>query len=470
MSVRELERLRTLESVAAKRITQQKAAGFLGLSTRQVRRLQQRFATKGPGGLISVRRGRPSNNRLPLGLRDQVLSLVREHYSDFGSKFAAEKLREVHGLCVSVETLRQWRIAVGQWRPKKSRELKVHPMRERRFSEGEMIQIDGSPHAWFEDRGPSCTLLVFIDDATSKLKYLRFVPSETTVAYAEGLRWYISQYGRPVSVYSDRHSIFKVNMPEAVDSLGITQFGRMAETLAIEHIHALSPQAKGRVERANQTLQDRLVKELRLAGVSTMDAANEWLATHQYQDCFNRKFAVPAHLPDDAHRPVLHTTEELELVFAHQERRVLSNSASCQYKKTIYQVKKPSLRHRGSPVIICEEANGTITMLYQSKALPYLCYRRGAARPTPVGSKEINLRVNEAIITQRSNPRWKPPVDHPWRQTITKTRHTVRKEQANATTKKHSKPPCAPSFALRAHSGAQLPKADISTLHEYRTF
>jgi hypothetical protein len=217
---------------------------------------------------------------MPPEQEDKIINIIKEKYFDFGPTFAGEKLIENHGIKVSNEKLRQIMIKNKIWMPKKIKAKKLHQMRDRRPREGELIQIDGSPHAWFEDRGESCCLIVFIDNATGKIKELRFCNAETTNDYFAVTKSYIKKHGIPRSFYADRHSIFKINTKElsskAIDkNEGLTQFGRAMQTLDIELIYAMSPQAKGRVERANQTLQDRLVKELRLAGINNIEEANE---------------------------------------------------------------------------------------------------------------------------------------------------------------------------------------------------
>ncbi|STI46588.1 putative integrase/transposase [Escherichia coli] len=260
MSHKELHRLQ---------IIQEQAAARIGISIRQVKRLVQRYRNEGPSGLVSHRRGKRPNNSFSTEFRATVISLLKGRYADFGPTFACEKLREIHGLSLSVETLRKWMIEEGLWRERRRKIARIYQRRMRRPSYGELIQIDGSPHDWFENRGPRCTLIVFIDDATSALMALRFVPAETTRAYMETLRGYLNDHGVPLALYSDRHSIFRVNNPEREGEL--TQFTRAIKTLGIEPIHANSPQAKGRVERANQTLQDRLVKEMRLQNISDIE-------------------------------------------------------------------------------------------------------------------------------------------------------------------------------------------------------
>ena len=277
MTQKAIDRLSVIQQVVNRQLRQREAAVQLGLSIRQVKRLVARFRQEGPPGLVSRHLGRRPGNALSKAVRQEIMGLVHERYADFGPTLACEKLVEQHGYRLSVETLRQWMIAEGLWKPKKRKAARIHQRRPRRPCPGELVQIDGSPHDWFEGRGPCCTLIVFIDDATSKLMALHFVPAETTWAYLQTLRVYLAKYGRPVALYSDKHSIFRVNYPEREGEL--TQFTRALKTLDIEPIHANTPQAKGRVERANQTLQDRLVKELRLAGISDIEAANAFLPT-----------------------------------------------------------------------------------------------------------------------------------------------------------------------------------------------
>lgn len=264
-----LHRLKVVEAVAEKRLKQGAAAKQLGVATRQIKRLVAAYRREGAAGLVSRRLGQPSNRRLKDAVREQIRALVVERYPDFGPTLAHEKLWEVHRIEVSIETVRQILIELGLWNPKRGKAPRAFQLRERRSRFGELVQIDGSPHDWFEGRGPRCTLIVFIDDATSRLVQLWFVPSETTAAYMLVLRRHLEQFGRPVALYSDRHSIFRIDREDPANGNTRTQFGRALESLEIEGIHARTPQAKGRVERANQTLQDRLVKELRLRGAST---------------------------------------------------------------------------------------------------------------------------------------------------------------------------------------------------------
>ena len=319
MSKREITRLEVMQRLKEKRLTQKEAAQLLGISTRQVKRLWQAYRKKGAQGLVIKRRSRPSNNRLDAGVVQQALDLIKSQYPDFGPTLAHEKLTEADGLALSRESVRKIMIAGQIWKPKRAKEPAAHPMRERRACFGELVQIDGSEHTWFEGRGPKCTLLVFVDDATSQLLELWFVPRETFFAYCEAARHYFERYGKPVAFYSDRHGIFRVNQEQTLGTgSGLTQFGRAMGELEIEIICAHSPQAKGRVERANETLQDRLVKEMRLRGISDLQAGNAYLP--EFREDYNRRFGVLPRSQHDAHRPLL-TQENLAQIFTHQEVR-----------------------------------------------------------------------------------------------------------------------------------------------------
>lgn len=414
LSNQELNRLSIVESVITKRLTQQQAANQLGLSVRQIKRLVRAYRREGVKGLQSKHRGKRPNNAISQTIRQQALALLNQRYSDFSPTFAHQKLTEQHGLVFSVETLRQWMITEGYWQPKSRRKAAIHPSRARRPCLGELIQIDGSPHDWFEGRGPHCTLIVFIDDATSRLMALQFSPAETTQAYMETLQGYCQQHGRPVSLYSDKHSIFRVNHPNKEGE--ITQFTRAIKTLDIEPIHANTPQAKGRVERANQTLQDRLVKEMRLQGINTIEEANAFLP--QFMEDYNQRFAVEPRSDENAHRPLLHTEEELALIFSLHHTRKLSKNLSCQFQNTEYQLQGygNGYRLRGAQVTLCQSFTGDVTILYQGKVLTYQRFSQGR-RPTPIDDeKTVGARVDQIKQQQQQQkPQWKPAVDHPWK-------------------------------------------------------
>jgi hypothetical protein len=323
MSKKEFDRLEVLLGVQSGRLRVADACALLSLKRRQVFRLLGGLKHGGATSLVSKRRGRPSNNRLPEAYRDLALSLVRERYADFGPTLAAEKLAEVHGCTISRETLRGWMIAAGLWVDRRHRLPSPHQPRRRRDCFGELVQIDGSEHAWFEDRAQKCTLLAFVDDATSRLMHLRFVASESTFDYFRATRSCLETHGKPIAFYSDKHSIFRVNAKDAAGGDGATQFGRALTELNIDILCANSPQAKGRVERAFGTLQDRLVKELRLVGISTVEAANAWLSG--FVEDYNTRFGRTPANAKDLHRP-LTEADDLDEILAWREERTLTRN------------------------------------------------------------------------------------------------------------------------------------------------
>src|SRR6202162_569681 len=328
MSKQEFGRLDVLLRVQSGRLRVSDACALIGLERRQVFRLLRGLKQDGARSLLSKRRGRPSNHRLPAEVRTLALSIVRERYADFGPTLAAEKLAEHHGCSVSRETLRGWMIADGLWQDRRHRLPLPHQPRRRRECLGELVQIDGSEHAWFEDRGPPCTLLAFVDDATSRLMTLRFVVSESAFDYFRTTRTYVEEHGKPVAFYSDKHNIFRVNNGEGGNR--VTQFGRALEALNIDIICANSPQAKGRVERAFGTLQDRLVKELRLAGISTIEAANAWVPAFMVD--YNTRFGRAPENAKDLHRK-LTEADDLSEVLAWREERTVTKNLTLHYDR-----------------------------------------------------------------------------------------------------------------------------------------
>lgn len=412
MSARELDRLAILERVESAGLRQAQAAAEMGVSERHVRRLLQRLRRQGRAALASRRRAAPSNRRLPQRLRRRALSLLRERYPDFGPTLAHEKLHERHrdelGAAFSVETLRQWMIAAGLWQGRRRTPARVHQSRPRRPRFGELVQIDGSPHDWFEGRREPCALIAFIDDATSQVTAWRFFEAETTFAYMQCLQRHLRRYGVPLSLYSDRHGIFRVNAKERWALQEDTQFSRALRQLRIEPICARTPQAKGRVERLFQTLQDRLVKELRLQGIDTLERANDFLET--YRESFNRRFAKPPAQAQDAHRPLAHSDRELPRVLSKHHRRTLSKNLVCQFRNALYmvQTRTPSYVMRGARVTLCEAPDGGVTMLYKGREIPYRVYARGEQLPAVAHAKEVAARVDRIVRRQ-------PPPSHPWR-------------------------------------------------------
>lgn len=406
MSKNEITRLEVMQRLKDKRLTQKEAARLLGLSTRQIKRLWRAYRKHGAQGLVSRRRGKASNNRLDAGVVQQALDLIQEKYADFGPTLAHEKLSEVHHLTLSRESVRRIMIEEGIWKAKRAKRPSTHPMRERRACFGELVQIDGSEHAWFEERGPKCTLLVYIDDATGQLGELWFVPTETFWGYCEATRHYVGRYGKPLAFYSDKHGIFRVNQARPLGTTsGLTQFGRAMQALDIQIICANTPQAKGRIERVNQTLQDRLVKELRLRGISDIEAGNAFLP--EFREDFNRRFAVVPRSSHDAHRP-LRETDNLDLILTHQETRTLSKNLTVQFYHRIYQIQsnRPDYALRNAQVTVCENAQGEVTILYQNKPLAYTLYHQAPRQAEVADAKTLDHQIKLP----------KPPApDHPWR-------------------------------------------------------
>jgi hypothetical protein len=418
MSSKELKRTKVMDRLEMGLLTQREAGAELMLTDRQIRRLLQLYRVFGPEGLVSRRRGLPSNRRYGDKLRQMVRDLVGRFYRDFKPGYANEYLRERHDICISKETLRLWMIEDGFWKGKRRRYSRPHQSRERRSRLGELIQVDGSHHDWFEGRGSKCVLLLFIDDATSRIMYMRFVPAETTEAYMMALRGYISRHGRPVALYADKHSIFYVSDKELRESDTLTQFGRVAKTLDVELIPAHSAPAKGRVERSFSTHQDRLIKAMRLLNINTIEAANKFLE-NIYQAKHNKRFAKLPADQKDAHRKVLHSTTELDLIFSCHYTRILSKSLSLQFKKTIYLIKTEGIGYalRGAKVTVCESYTGKITLLRNGKELPYKILQPGTHYSLVEDTKTINSRVDQVIAKQKSTGKWKPAPDHPWRRT-----------------------------------------------------
>ncbi len=412
MSQKEVKRAQVLDSLKEGKISQQEAARQMGVSARQARRLSRRYQMEGLAGLASKKRGRTSNRRLDEPLRTLAAEHIGAHYRDFGPTLACEKLAGLHGIRLSVESTRQIMIGAGYWKPRRGGAVCARPVRERRARFGELIQIDGSPHDWLEGRGPYCTLLVFIGDASGKLTQLRFVPAETTLGYMGVLHDHILAHGVPAALYSDKHSIFRINAKEA-DPEAETQFSRAARELGIECIHAHSPQAKGRVERANQTLQDRLVKEMRLAGIDDMDTANAWLPG--YIADYNRRFAVEPKDASDAHLAYPGTPETLVRILSVQVTKTLSKNLSCQHENKLLQVVTTGtgLGLRGAKVTVHEHFDGSRELLWKRRKLPYSVMDKPQRQSSVTDGKSVNARVDKAMA--RRNTGHKPAPDHPWR-------------------------------------------------------
>ena len=417
MSGKEVSRLEVMQRLKEKSLNQREAAKLVGVSVRQVKRMYKAYREQGAAGLVSQRRGRASNHQLTEATRVQALDLLGSKYRGFGPTLACEKLVEVEGLKISKESVRKMMMAADLWKARRVRKIITHQMRERRPCLGELVQIDGSPHDWFEGRAERCVLLVFIDDATGQLLQLLFVESESFFSYCTAARAYFERYGKPVAFYSDKHGIFRVNMPNSVSGDNLTQFGRAMQDLDIQIICANTPQAKGRVERANQTLQDRLVKEMRLRGISSRAAGNAYLP--EFIADFNQRFGVQPISQHDAHRP-LTTQDDLTRILTWQESRTLSKNLTVQFEKVIYQVQteRPPYAMRKAQVTVCKDAAGNITLLYKQKSLPYTIFYKQVKQAEVVAAKDLDAALQNQRLPHIPAP------DHPWRKFRLSQRNT----------------------------------------------
>src|SRR5216684_9300275 len=436
MSRNELTRLRVLIDVADGRLSVADATGLIGVGRRQIYRLLDGFRAHGADGLISRKRGRPSNRALGSVFRETVLAIVRERYADFGPTLTAEKLSELHGLDLGVETLRQWMINAGLWVRRKDRLKRIHQPRTRRDCLGELVQIDGSEHWWFEDRGPQSTLLVYVDDATSRLMHLKFVETESTFDYFQATREYLEAHGKPLSFYSDKHGVFRVNSTGAVQGRACPCEGRgddpvRAVAARPQHRHPVRQHAAseepapatagGRVERANKTLQDRLVKELRLQGISTIAAGNQLLPG--FLADYNARFGKEPHNPKNLHRP-LSAGDDLTDVFAWREERTVSNSLTLQYDKVLFLLEPNEITRelRRKRVTVIDYPDGRLAIRYRGLDLPYTTFDklRQVSQASIVENKHLGAvlsyirerQIERAEARSQSAPRRQGQVNH----------------------------------------------------------
>ena len=386
-SQEELKRLHVIGKVLERAMKQVRAAEILSLSSRQIRRLAKRVKGEGDRGIVHKSRGKPSNRRMEDKVKARAIKLYQERYKGFGPTLAAEKLLEGQRIQVSDETLRGWLIESGDW--KKSRKRRGHRQwRERKEHCGEMVQMDGSHHDWLEGRGPACVLMGYIDDATGR-GFGRFYEYEGTQPAMDSFRSYIQRYGIPLKVYLDKHTTYKSNGKASLEEelAGIeplSEFERALQELGVEVIHAHSPQAKGRVERFFGTLQDRLVKEMRLRGIGSLEEANLFL--EEYWPAFNRKFAVDSKAKEDLHRPVPRGLK-LGDVLCIKGKRALRNDFTVAYNRRLYQVEDPI---RASDVMVYEGLDGSIRLKHKGRLLKIheiatrpLAKRREPVRPKP---------------------------------------------------------------------------------------
>lgn len=419
MSIKETERITVMEHLIAKRIKQKHAAYQLNLSVRQIRRLKKKYKTYGAAGMVHLSRGQRSNRAIEQKEKDKAIELVKQYYPDFGPTFALEKLVENHRILFGVDTLRKEMIKQNIWIPKKRKIEDIHPYRERRPCIGELIQLDGSPHAWFEDRGSSCTLVAFIDDSTSGIMDGCFVDYEGTWTLFEATEHYLKIHGKPLALYVDKHSTFKINRQATIeeelkDKQVQSQFTRAMDSLGIEVIFANSPEAKGRVERLFETLQDRLVKELRLKGISTKEEATKYFR-EEYIPMHNSKFAVCPKEKANLHKP-LSSSDNLAEIFTIQSQRIVSKDLIVQYKNTRYQL-LPDNGYRytlkKTAIKISEDKNGILTFNYKNIAVPYQIAIKAVHKDKPVQVVSSKEFVERRVYI--------PSADHPWRRAFYST-------------------------------------------------
>jgi len=413
MSNREVDKVKVIQNTIDGRFSWPQAAEILSLSERQVGRLCAKVRKEGNRGIIHGLKGRPSNNRLEEGLGDKAVGLVKQYYPDFGPTFAQEKLFDNHGVRISVNTLRKVMIGAGLYRPKPYKP-KHRKWRERRPCVGMLVQLDGSEHAWFEKRGPKCALLIFIDDATSRILYGRFITVEDTANLMTCAKAYLKLNGRPVAFYVDKDSIYKVNRQadieeELRDETPISQFARAMGELEVQMIFADSPQAKGRVERGFRTHQDRLVKELRLAGISDMAEANKFL--EKYIPKHNAKFAVAPASRGDAHRRLLHA-HKLEGILCTKLNRTVANDYTLRYRNKFLQLApEQAVRVRPGLVVVVEERlDGSLHLRLKGVYLRY----KAIEKPPYRGY----YATNKSKLREMERPpkgSCVPGKDHPWR-------------------------------------------------------
>ena len=412
MSKKELARLPIIHKTMEKRLTQVKAAEMLSLSDRQIRRLIKKIKRGGDIAIIHQNRGKLSPFKLPEAKAKVIIAVIEKKYYDFGPTFAAEKLWENEKIKIGREKLRQLMTANNLWHPG-TKKGEVHQWRERKHYRGEMIQMDGSDHDWLEGRGPRLVLMGYIDDATGEI-YARFYEYEGTFPALDSLRRYITQYGIPFSFYVDRHSAYKTSRQPNLDEdlkgeFAKTQFARALAELDIKIIFALSPQAKGRIERAFGTLQDRLVKELRLAGINAMASANVFLET--YLPKYNSRFAVRPCKQSNLHKAI---TKKLDLdeIFCIKEYRTITNGYTFNWRNRIFLIKRPSITMKKQRVCVMEHFDGEITLKLKGKSLAF----------EEVTAKDILAlaRDQKAVhkLTRKARVYYPKPKAHPWRSFI----------------------------------------------------
>src|ERR1700693_2419752 len=419
LSQEERDRLHLLRELERGELRQVAAAQRMKLTDRQVRRLLQRLREQGDRAVIHGLRGRPSNRKFAVSFQRKVLARVGQRYADFGPTLAAEHLAQ-EGLALSRETLRNWMTQAAFWRPRRQRVKKIHVWRERRASFGELVMQDSSPFRWLEDRGPACQLIAVIDDATSRI-HAQFVEHDTTEENLRTLGGWLRRYGRPVAHYTDKNSIFRSNRPAAISeqlrgARAHSQFGRALQELGIEWIAAQSPQAKGRIERLFATLQDRLVKEMRLAGIASIAAANRFLETRFLPE-WEQRFTVAPRNPRNSHRP-LGRAQRLDEILSVRAVRKVAQDHTVSWEGKLWGVPREEVCAglRGAAVEIEHRLDGSYWLRYRNRYL----HLRPCPKPLPQSATPSSLRLPGLADTtaKRKNkikPKYHVPADHPWR-------------------------------------------------------
>lgn len=401
MNNKEIERLKILEKVRLKELTQVTAAKMLDIGDRQVRNLLKRVKVNGNKGIISRKRGRSSNHQLPRELKEKCISLIAEHYFDFGPTLASEYLQRYHQIRVSPETIRLWMIEKHLWFVKNRKKI-IHPLRARRSCFGELIQVDGSKHDWFEGRAPECVLMVYIDDATSEITSLHFSKTESLLAYYQGLEKHLKTYGIPLALYGDRCSVLTPRNPK--DNEDSTQFKLALNELNTKLILAKSPEAKGRVERANKTLQDRLIKYLRIKGITTIEEANAIL--EEYRVEHNQLFSKKTDRHENAHRSLEGIL--LENVLCIRQERTLSNDQVVQFKNTFYRITSQSKK-----VSLFKKAKIEIRTLINGSNRAF--FKGVEVEITPLSAVECPILDNKETKVIKLKEPYIPHKDHPYK-------------------------------------------------------
>jgi hypothetical protein len=419
LSARERDRLRVLHDLQQGHLTQVAAAQRIKITDRQVRRLLLRLREQGDRAVIHGLRGRLSNRKFAACFEHRVLARVGQRYADFGPTLAAEHLAQ-EGFLVSRETLRKWMIKAAFWHPRSQRVRKIHVWRERRASFGELVMQDSSPFRWLEERGPACQLIALIDDATSRW-WARFTEHDTTEENLRTLGGWLRRYGRPGAHYTDKNSIFRTTRPAALPEQlrgegARSQFGRALSELGITWIAAHSPQAKGRIERLFKTLQDRLVKEMRLAGIASIEAANHFLETRFLPEWEQRFTVAPRH-PRNAHRP-LGREHRLEEILSVRVARKVANDHTVSWDASRWGVPREEVCAglRGAQVEIERRLDGSHWLRFRGRYLHLRpCPEPVRRSASPSGLRPPGLAERIPGPKNKSKPKYHVPADHPWR-------------------------------------------------------